>query len=102
MNTYRKSLNDKDIEEIVYYDSTMFIIVVMEKVYQLRSDVVLNYIFNWDSVHARLNSHKAWNYKKKIFHKLILLFFLFLISDLILFLLLLEFFLINWVSEGLK
>ena len=24
------------------------------------------FFFNWDSLHARLNSHyKAWNYKKK-------------------------------------
>ena len=25
----------------------------------------LVFSFNWDSLHARLNSHKAWNYKKK-------------------------------------
>ena len=27
---------------------------------------ILFFIFNWDSLHARLNSHyKAWSYKKK-------------------------------------
>ena len=34
-------------------------------------DSALYFFFNWDSLHARLNSHdKAWSYKKKKYKKI--------------------------------
>ena len=33
---------------------------------KILQEMLHKFFFNWDSLHARLNSHyKAWNYKKK-------------------------------------
>ena len=38
----------------------------MIKISVVQKEVLDYYFFNWDSFHARLNSHyEAWSYKKK-------------------------------------
>ena len=57
----------KFIEDLNYLIMESFILVC-SKLSGLSFNIIANttIFFNWDSLHARLNSHyKAWSYKKK-------------------------------------
>ena len=46
----------------IYYENKLS----FNNFFRLIGDIIQNFFFNWDSLHARLNSHfEAWSYKKK-------------------------------------